>query len=206
LRREIEQRKAFGQAYEAQLELMTELQAVAATRPSNEPEQFEADQQSRMIALARDQKLIGTSLDAIGNRFEEFLVEAQNNRLDEDEQNLAGLQTIADRFENRTIRPIRALDEEWIAMANRTLDNCRRLLDRPNELSTAVGQTTEIHQRILDEMKQIMDAMVDSENFQEVVNRLLEIKRGENQIKEEIRKRKPDENEIFDEDDIFDDD
>ncbi len=206
LRREIEQRQAFGQAYEAQLELMTELQALAATRPSNQAEQFETDQQSRMIAVARDQKLIGTSLDAIGNRFEEFLVEAQNNRLDEDEQNLAGLQTIADRFENRIIRPIRALDEEWIAMANRNLDNCRRLLHRPDELSTAVGQTTEIHQRILEEMKQIMDAMVDSENFQEVVNRLLEIKRGENQIKEEIRKRQPDENEIFDEEDIFDDD
>lgn len=207
LRREIEQRKAFQRAYDAQLELMAELQAVTAMKADNsDQEKFDADRQLRMISLSRDQKLIGTNLDAIANRFEEFLVEAQNNRLDEEEKEIVGVQTIADRFDYQIIRPIRALDADLIVIASRGLDNCRRLLDNTSELSDAVSDTAAIQQQILDEMKRIMAAMVDAENFQEVVNKLLEIKRGEDQIRSEINKRKPAENEIFDEEDIFDDD
>ena len=49
-------------------------------------------------------------------------------------------------------------------------------------------------------MKRILDAMVDSENFQEVVNKLLEIKRSELQIKSEMDKRERSEDDIFDDD------
>ena len=206
LRREIEQRKAFQQAYDAQLELSSELQAVAAMVPRGEtPEMFDADRQKRMITLARNQKLIGTKLDAIASSYEGFLQESQNNRLDEDVKDLVGEQTLAERFEKQIIGPIRAMDAELISLASRELDNCRRLLNEQNQLLAAVDETTALHQQILDEMKKIMDAMVQSETFQGVINKLLEIKRGEDQIKSEIQRRKPDEKDIFDEDDIFDD-
>ena len=206
LRREIEQRKAFQQAYDAQLELSTALQALAAkTRPPSQTEEkFNAERQLEMIAVTREQKLIGTNLDTIANRFEEYLVEVQNNRLDENEEQNVGQQTLVQRFEN-IIQPIRALDRELISMATRELDNCRRFLNNEQELLTAVDKTTQLHQQILEEMKRIMNAMVQSETFQEVVNKLLEIKRGQDQIKVEIKKRKPAETDIFDEDDIFDD-
>ena len=206
LRREIEQRKAFQQAYDSQLELSSELQAVAAMVPRGEsPEKFDSDRQKRMITLARNQKLIGTKLDAIASSYEEFLVESQNNRLDEDVKDLVGEQTLAQRFDQQIIGPIRALDGQLISLANRELDNCRRLLNDQNELFAAVDETTALHQQILAEMKKIMDAMVQSETFQGVVNKLLEIKRGEDQIINEIQRRKPDEKDVFDEDDIFDD-
>lgn len=204
LRREIEQRRAFSRAYDAQQDLMTELLAIAAREVgSRSPEKFAAQRQSDLIALLRDQKLIGTSVDAIAGRFEEYLVEAQNNRLDENQ--LEGVQSITDRFANQIIGPIRALDTELISLASRNLDNCRRKLGDREQFSEAVNQTTAVHEQILLEMKQIMDAMTDSEEFQEVVNRLLEIKRGENRIREEIEKRRTDETEIFDEEDVFDD-
>ena len=206
LRREIEQRKAFQRAYDAQMELASELQAISAMVPQNQTEkQFDTDRQNRMIAISREQKLVGTSLDAIANRFEEFLVESQNNRLDEDEAQFVGQKSMADRFENEIILPIRSLDQELIATSVRELDNCRRLLKQNQELLQAVDSANQLHQQILNEMQKIMNAMKDSENFQEVINKLLEIKRGENQIKAEIKRRKPEESDIFDEEDIFDD-
>ncbi len=201
LRREIEQRKAFQQAYEAQMELAAELRAVAGMRPNGQtPEQFKAMREERLITIGRDQKAIGTSINAVANRFEEFLVEAKNNRLDEDEQALAGGQTIEQRFDGGIIQPIRRLDADLIALASRSLDNCRRLVDDPQELLTAVTDTGQVHAQIMAEMKRILDAMVDSENFQEVVNKLLEIKRNEMQIKTEMDKRNKNEDDIFDDD------
>ena len=206
LRREIEQRKAFQRAYDAQLELSSELQAlVAKAKPDGQTEEkFNAERQLDLIALTREQKLIGTNLDAIASRFEEFLVEADNNRLGEGEQQLPGQQTLAQRFEN-IIQPIRTLDRDLISLATRELDQCRRLLGSEAELLAASDQTFALHQEILEEMKRIMNAMVQSETFQEVVNKLLEIKRGQEQIKVELKKRKPKDVDIFDEDDIFDD-
>ncbi len=201
LRREIEQRKAFQQAYDAQLELSAELRAVAAMRPNGQtPEQFKAMREERLIGISRDQKAVGTSINAVANRFEEFLVEAKNNRLDEDEKALAGGQTIEQRFDGGIIRPIRNLDADLISLASRNLDNCRRLVDDPEPLAAAVVETGRVHAQIMAEMKRILDAMVDSENFQEVVNKLLEIKRNEMQIKTEMDKREKDEDDIFDDD------
>ena len=201
LRREIEQRKAFQQAYEAQMELAAELRAVAGMSPNGQtPEQFKAMREERLITIGRDQKAIGTSISAVASRFEEFLVEAKNNRLDEDEQALAGGQTIEQRFDGGIIQPIRRLDSEWIALAARNLDNCRRFVDDPAALINAVTETGQVHQQIMAEMKRILDAMEDSENFQEVVNKLLEIKRNEIQIKTEMDKRNNNDDDIFDDD------
>ncbi len=205
LRREIEQRKAFQQAYDAQLELNTELQAVVAMENYAGRDSFDAERQQRMIALSREQKLVGTNLDAIANRFEEFLVEAQNNRLDEEESETVGQQTMADRFDNQIIRPIRKLDTEVISVAVRDLDNCRRLLNDETELLKAADETGILQQQILEEMQRIASAMQDSESFQEIVNKLLEIKRSEVELIGEIDKRKSKEEDIFDEDEIFDD-
>ena len=205
LRREIEQRKAFQRSYDAQLEVMGELQAMAAAERLDEaPEKFAAQQQERIITLARDQKLIGTNVSSIADRFEDYLVETQNNRLDED-QNIDGLKSFAERFDNNIIGPIRHLDSVLIASASRNIDNCQRMLGDRSGLSDAVGATTEIHQQILEEMKKIMSEMEDSETFQEAVNKLLEINRDETQIKAEIQKRKNQRVNDLNEDEIFDD-
>ena len=201
LRREIEQRKAFEQAYDAQMELAAALRGVAAMKPNGQtPEQFKASREERLITIGREQKAVGTSVDAVAKRFEEFLVEAKNNRLDEDEQALAGGQTIEQRFDVGIIQPIRRLDADLIALASRNLDNCRRLIDQEQQWVSAVYETGEVQAQIMVEMKRILDAMVDSENFQEVVNKLLEIKRSELQIKSEMDKRERSEDDIFDDD------
>ena len=96
LYREIEQRKFFDQIYQAQLELMSAVQVVGASEMNEgmDPDTFHRALETKLIELIRDQKGVGTSVDRIADRFEEFLVEVKNNRLDEAENALAPDQRI----------------------------------------------------------------------------------------------------------------
>ncbi len=200
LRREIEQRKAFEQAYEKQMELASELQIVTVKprEPSQTELQYRAQREADMIGLIRNQKAIGTSIAQVADRFEEFLVEIKNNRLDEAENELFPGQTIESRFDGKIIQPIRRLDAELISLAARHMDQCRMVVSQDSELYGVAEQAALVHQQILEEMKKIMSAMSDSENFQEVINDLLRIKDDSSGLKKEIEK-KTRSKDIFDE-------
>lgn len=206
LRREIEQRKAFDQAYQIQMELSTEIQAVAARQlgPGVNQADFDSQREAALINVVSSQKGIGTAIDRIATRFEEFLVEVKNNRLDEAENEIAPDQRIETRFDQKIIQPIRRLDQELVSLATRHVDNCRRAVQNPEELAQAVQQAVLVQQQILEEMKRILSAMNDSESFQEIINDILEVKQDATGIKSDIKnKLKP--KDIFDEnDDLFD--
>ena len=140
--------------------------------------------------MIRDQKGVGTSVDRIANRFEEFLVEVKNNRLDEAENALAPEQRIETRFDEKIIRPIRSMDQNMISVANRHMDNCRRLSNDAVALDTAVEQTVTIQQEILQEMQLILGAMNTSESFQAIINEMLNIKASTKSISSGIKQLK----------------
>ena len=192
LYREIEQRKFFDQIYQAQLELMSAVQVVGATEMTEgmDPDRFHRGLETKLIELIRDQKGVGTSVDRIADRFEEFLVEVKNNRLDEAENALAPDQRIETRFDEKIIRPIRNMDQNMISVANRNMDNCRRLSNDAVALDTAVEQTVEIQQQILQEMDLILEAMNTSENFQEIINGMLNVKASSKSISSGIKQLK----------------
>ena len=192
LRREIEQRKAFEQIYQAQLELMSAVQVVGATEMAEgmDPDKFHRALETKLIELIRDQKGVGTSVDRIADRFEEFLVEVKNNRLDEAENALAPDQRIETRFDKKIIRPIRSMDQDMISVANRNMDNCRRRSNDAVGLDVAVEQTVVIQQQILQEMDLILEAMNTSENFQEIINEMLNVKASSKSISSGIKQLK----------------
>jgi hypothetical protein len=187
LRREIEQRKAFQQTYDGQMELISQTrQLVAVPLGGATVEQMQTARQNDLISLYRAQRAIGTSVDAVAKRFVEFLVEVQNNRLDEETRKVDPNRTIESRFDQEIIRPLQQLDQEMITQAARNLDNCRRNLPDESLFNTSVNDTILIQENILDRMRQILAAMEDSENYQEVVNKLLEIKRAEERMKQQL--------------------
>ena len=192
LRREIEQRKSFEQIYQAQLELMSAVQVVGASEMAEgmAPDKFHRALESKLIELIRDQKGVGTSVDRIANRFEEFLVEVKNNRLDEAENALAPDQRIETRFNEKIIRPIRSMDQNMISVANRNMDNCRRLSNDAMALDRAIEQTVTIQQEILQEMQLILGAMNTSESFQAIINEMLNIKASTKSISSGIKQLK----------------
>lgn len=205
LRREIEQRKAFDQAYQNQLALNTELQAILVRQPGEgtSQDEFLSQRELDLIETVRVQKSVGTSIDRVATRFEEFLVEIKNNRLDEAENEIAPDQRIEERFDARIIQPIRKLDQELIALAARHLDACRSQARDPAALQQAASVAASVQEQILLEMKQILAAMSDSENFQGIINDILEVKRDTEAIKQGIGNPTKPGDGIFD-DDIFD--
>ncbi len=206
LRREIEQRQVFDQAYETQLTLATELQAIVVrAKPAEQSEtDFLAGREKSLIAATRAQKSIGTSAVRVADRFEEFLVEVKNNKLDEAENAIAPDQRIETRFDQRIIQPIRALDENLISLAARHMDHCRSLVNDPEGLKAAADQADQTHQEILSQMKSILAAMNASEGFQGVINDVISLRLDTDQLIEQGKDAEvPDAGDI-DEDKIFD--
>ncbi len=201
LRREIDQRKSFQAAYDAQLEIVSQTRQLSAAGSNGvTAAQVLEQRQSELLGIHRGQRSVGTAIDAVAKRFEEFLVEVQNNRLDEETRKVDPNRTIEARFENEIIRPIRQLDQEQVSAAVRNLDNCRRNLNSPEALAAAVSETTAIQESILERMRTILAAMEDSENYQEVVNKLLEIKRAEERMQQQLKQKETPDG-IFDEPD-----
>jgi hypothetical protein len=77
-------------------------------------------------------------------------------------------------------------------------------VNNAGELNEAVAQTKLIHDGIQDEMKRILDAMNDSENFQEIINDFLEIKEASIGIRKDIEKELKPKNIFDDNKGIFD--
>ncbi|MEZ6096234.1 MAG: hypothetical protein R3C03_18745 [Pirellulaceae bacterium] len=187
LRREIEQRKSFQQAYDSQMQLISELREVVAAPAANlPPEDVINQRQDRLVSLYRSQRGIGTSVDLIAKRFEEFLVEVFNNHLDDELKELDPEQTLTRRFNDRIINPIRRMDAELITAAANQIDASRRNVENIDTLNQEVQATTQIQEQILEQMRVIMASMESSESFQEAVNQALEIKRFEENLRKQI--------------------
>jgi hypothetical protein len=187
LRREIEQRKSFQQAYDAQMSLASEMRELIAVPAGGiDQEQWQGERQNRLINLYRSQRGIGTSVDMVANRFEEFLIEVDNNRLDEETAKIDPDRTLKARFANEIVGPIRFMDENMITAATRGIDNCRRRIADNTEFALSVEDTIATQEAILERMREIMASMESSESFQEAVNRLVEIKRIEEGLLKQI--------------------
>ncbi len=224
LRREIKQRQAFEQAYNAQLALTSELAGAVAMSAAGiegagveeerdddsiDARTLEARRETRLISIAREQKQIGTRIANIAGRFEEFLEEVRNNGLDQeanDENEGAGENEIEKRYTGEIIGPISEIDKQFVSRAGRHLENCRRNSANPDELETAAAAARAVQEEILVRMKAILDSMMDSENYQEAINRALEVKAMEQRMIDAIN-RLNDPDDVLDpddEDDLFD--
>jgi hypothetical protein len=206
LRREIGQRKAFLNARDKQFEMTGQLETwLAMWNDANLTETFRVAQDSELIRMLRDQKGVGTSVDRVATRFEEFLVEVQNNRLNDLEvaQGIEEENRLMTRFDRGIIRPIRELDRNEIAQASRELDACRMAMLAGKGLAGAVARALEVQREAVRKMDLILDAMTSSEGYQEVVNKALELKAAQQRLKQDIEKSlEPDD--IFDNDDLED--
>ena len=219
LRREIEQRKAFELVLGNQEKLRFDIQAMADALAQPELPFTPDEALDQMRDAQRRQKLVGTNVSRVADRFEEFLVEAINNRLDEAESAIESSQSIDVRFNEQIIQPIRALDSaqiinagQLIEMASRDIlydatTNTRKI-DRQAFL-TSLSNATSKQQEVIEAMQAILASMKDSETYQEVVNKVIEIKRTEESIRDKAREKRDEGSggDIFDEDDgLFDED
>lgn len=211
LRREIEQRKAFQSLVNNQESFEVDVRAAAATLADSAAPLPESDAAGEILTWQRRQKLIGTNMAQIADRFEEYLVEVKNNRLDEAENEINPAQSIEVRFLDRIIGPIRQLDETEVVASGRLLDKASRVRENRQQLAAALDEVAAKQAEILREMTSILDAMENSEDFQSIVNKAIEVKRSQEGVRDLTReeKNRVDTEDIFDDapdDGIFEDD
>jgi hypothetical protein len=214
LRREVDQRKAFELVIKEQEEVrllgrrLTDSRAGAAPAAGDAPpeaaETPPAAPADTLMQLHRRQKAVGTSLATAADRFEQLLLEAQNNRLDETESEagMGDAPSMVQRLSERIIGPLRDLDAEEVPRVLQALDAARRSSANPSAFRGALDEAIAAQQRILDRMNEILSAMQDAETFQEIVNRAIEIKRGQERLRQLTRQRQEQSRreEIFDDD------
>lgn len=214
LLREIEQRKAFELIIGNQEKLVYDLQAIVDDISGSNSELKPAEAIDQLRDIQRRQKLIGTNVSRVADRFQGFLAEAINNRLDEAENEIERSQNINERFAERIIKPIRDLDGNQIIRAGQLVELAQRTVGPeaidPESLATAIGDAITKQNEVIEKMQEILAAMKDSETYQEIVNKVIEIKRTEERIRDRAREKKDEigSGDIFDDepgDGIFDD-
>lgn len=207
LRREIEQRAMLQQERTHQLQLLTDLRALAASpRPADEVQT--AEQQQMLIDFQNRQKNIGTNLFQIAERFSEFLAEAKNNRLDESEEALANqiegqnqiIVSLQTRYADRIITPIRELDASEIYLSAQALEEARGQLSQAAQFADTAEQTAQLQEIIIRKMDEVLAAMEDSQTYQEIVNQVIALKRLEQSLIDSINTKqgKTGQGDIFD--------
>ena len=214
LLREIEQRKAFELIIGNQERLTFDLQAIADAAMETDSK-LTADQAvERLRDTQRRQKLVGTNVSRIADRFQNFLTEAINNRLNEDQNEISATQTIDERYSENIIKPIRELDGNQIIRAGQLIELSQRTISDDSfdkaVLTTAIGEAIDKQNEVIDEMKKVLASMKKSETYQEVVNKVIEIKKGQERMQTKAREKneKIGSGDIFDDevgDDLFDD-
>lgn len=202
LRREIEQRKAFEAIVRSQEELQVDIRGRLAklAEPGAAPDPSLA---SDLIGWQRRQKLVGTGLASVASRFEEFLVEIRNNRLDEAESEVDAGRSMEKRLSGEIIEPIRTLDQKDVVEAAQLIEAAGRRTADMQQLAGGLTAAAAKQDEILAAMRKILAAMEDSELYQDVVNLAIEVKKRTEDVRDRARKqaREGDAADIFDDKD-----
>lgn len=186
LRREREQRQELERLLQTQEGILIESTAMLADVKSGQDplESLEADMRANLLQMMRTQRVLGTNLSAIASRFQSFLIEVINNRIDEEKG------TLRRRLQDMIIAPLQGLDQFDVQDSIRGIELSRRSLDKPEELTAALEETVEVQREIVTRINEVLEAMVKAEGYQEAVNLLNEIKRAEEEVHRLTKERR----------------
>lgn len=171
LRREKEQRQELERLIKEQDDLRTDNLALAA-EIANQNE-ITPTQKQQLMTLQRRQKLIANNLMIISGRIESFLLEIQNNRLEEDNGPLQK------RLTRDVIEPMREIAEVDVTEAVRRIDEARRLESETGPRGEALQEAADKQEEILAKMNEVLKHLVKAEGYQEAINLLMEIVKGQ---------------------------
>jgi hypothetical protein len=180
LRREREQREDFELQITEQINLRTDMEALAIElQQAAIPDSERTLNPSTTLAGARQrQRNLATVLEKIANRFEELLIEAENNRLDEESGRLR------ERLENQIITPLRDLDLNELKSVEQGLETARLSLAQPQSASAEIEKVIATQETIIAKMNEILTYMVKAEGYQEAINLLRQIERTQQDVLE----------------------
>lgn len=173
LRREKEQRQEFERLVKGAEDLLTDTKALeAATR---EAASLSQEQKDQLMQMQKKQKVYATNTGAIAERMTSIAIEVDNNRLEEAEGKLkTRLQEI--------IKPLRELSDQDMLEVVQSLDQVRRQGNLLADRNKAVAESLAQQEKTIEKMQQVLALMVKSEGYQEAVNLLYEIQKGQQNV------------------------
>jgi len=180
LRREKEQRQEFQRLRDEQDKIATECEAMLA-RLRNEGNLPETDR-VELMKLEKRQRLLGANMLGISKRLADIIAELKNNHLDEDG-------TREERLQGQIIDPMVELSEQAIPAAALKLDDTRRA-ETTEARHAALEQAVERQRAIITEMDAILVAMVQAEGYQEIVNKIFEIEKSQEEVFNQTEKER----------------
>lgn len=186
LRRESEQRQELERLLKMQEDLLINSSAMLAdVRSKQDPlEQLIPQMRSDLQRDLNVQQNLTETIGQIASRFEAFLEEVNNNRIDEEKR------TLQNRLSGEIIVPLRNLEGFDAQDAQRGISLSRRSLEDEVALESALQETVDVQEAMVETIKQILTAMEKSEGFQEAINLLREIKQGEEDVLQAARQRR----------------
>lgn len=176
LRREQEQRMEFERLLRDQQLLRVDTQAALAdARP------FDAERRRQLGELEKKQRLVSGRTRAIADQFSQLLAETLNNQLE-----TPGSPAQA-RLQQRIIDPLNELaaPNGLVPLAADLLNESRKPTLGETDRHSALEQTAAGQQRVIDAMGVILKNMVKLEGFQEAINTLREIRRAQQDVKQQ---------------------
>lgn len=171
LEREKELRLELERQLRASEELLTDIKALRVSQKGEGTGDNEA-----LVNLARRQKGIATVLQSISSRLKNIVGEIAINRIEGDE---AKLQT---RLKDEIIAPLDALITERLAKIVMGLDQVRRESKSASALSSGLVPLEMEEGLACEDLRKILAAMSESEDFQKAVNMLYEIQRAQQDV------------------------
>lgn len=165
LRREKEQRRQFEDLSITQIDLLTEVRAMAADLAGNA--QMTKQQRDKLLKIQKRQSQASQRCEMIAGHLEDITLEAANNRLEGSQGRYQKT------MRQKIIQPMRRLAKLDVPNAARQLGEARRSGNddregRRQQLAEAIAT----QRRIATTMADILKYMAKSEGFQQVVNML----------------------------------
>ena len=180
LRREKEMREELSRLLELQEQLLTDCRALRAEL-GDEPS-LTAKQKAKLLAIRRQQTLLGNNIDSVAERLDDFILEVLNNQLEEEGGPLQ------ERLLTKVIRPLRTAVEVENHNAEVALDQARQAASQPTERNPALEKAAEEQAKIVEVLREVLVHMVKAEGYQEAVNALYQIEKAEKGVLEATKK------------------
>lgn len=161
-------------------DLITETRALTAEVAQTDlPEdQRTLDPVQVVNSTRKQQRSIGSVLQRIADAMEDLLIEAENNRLDEENGRLR------QRMFGGVIQPLRVLEDESLGPLDQQLDTARVAANDPQQLVPRLEEIETNQTELLEKLRQILASMVKAEGYQEAINLLKEIERSQQGVLE----------------------
>jgi len=192
LRREAEQRMEFERLLKDQQALRVDAQALLAGL-DDEAERLSAADWRTFSDIEKKQRLAGGRTEGIAVQFQQILAEVINNRLEE-----AGGRTQVRLAEN-IIGPLQAIASQDMPAAANLLDRARKAGVSPGQRRELLLAAIDQQAATIEKMREILNAMVKMEGYQEAINLLREILNAQENISEQtIREMERRIEDIFD--------